>query len=84
MERLFADPRRPLLEQAVPKSLPPLPNEEVRDYVQERFERTGRDAGDALAALLQLARGHPQRAMMLATSSGRLFRLVKSPTRPTG
>jgi uncharacterized protein len=66
MERLFADPSRPLLEQAVPKSLPPLPTEEERDYVQERFERTGRDAGDALAALLTLARGHPQRAMMLA------------------
>ncbi len=66
MERLFADPRRPLLEQAVPKSLPPLPAQEIRDYVQERFERTGRDAGDALAALLQLARGHPQRTMMLA------------------
>jgi uncharacterized protein len=66
MERLFADPRRPLLEQAVPKSLPPLPAEEVGDYVRERFERTGRDAGDALAALLQFARGHPQRAMMLA------------------
>jgi uncharacterized protein len=66
MERLFADPRRPLLEQAVPKILPPLPAEEVRDYVGERFERTDRDAGDALAALLVLARGHPQRAMMLA------------------
>lgn len=66
MERLFADPRRPLLEQAVPKNLTPLPTEEVRDYVQEGFEHTGRGAGDALAALLQLARGHPQRAMMLA------------------
>ncbi|HEV3094715.1 MAG TPA: hypothetical protein VGY30_09400 [Solirubrobacteraceae bacterium] len=66
MERLFADPRRPLLEQAVPKSLPPLPAEEVGDYVREHFERTDRDAGDALAALLQFARGHPQRAMMLA------------------
>jgi hypothetical protein len=66
MERLFADSRRPLLEQAVPKSLSPLPTEQVRDYVQERFARTGRDAGDALAALLALARGHPQRTMMLA------------------
>jgi len=66
MERLFADPRRPLLEQAVPKSLPPLPLEEVGDYVRDRFDRTGRDPGDALAALLQFTRGHPQRTMMLA------------------
>lgn len=66
MERLFADPRRPLLEQAVPKSLPPLPLDEVGDYVRDRFARTDRDPGDALAALLQFTRGHPQRAMMLA------------------
>ncbi len=66
MERLFADPRRPLLEQAVPKRLPPLPLELAGDYVRDRFERTDRDAGDALAALLSLARGHPQRTMMLA------------------
>ncbi|HUN77842.1 MAG TPA: hypothetical protein VMU32_02880 [Solirubrobacteraceae bacterium] len=66
MERLFADPRRPLLEQAVPRTLVPLPLVEAGDYVRERFARTGRDAGDALAALLTLARGHPQRTMMLA------------------
>lgn len=66
MERLFADPRRPLLEQAVPQSLSPLPLNEVGDYVQDRFDRSGRDPGDALAALLQFTRGHPQRAMMLA------------------
>jgi len=66
MERLFADPRRPLLEQAVPKSLSPLPPGDVGDYVSERFERTGRDAGDALAALLEFSRGHPQRSMLLA------------------
>jgi hypothetical protein len=66
MERLFADPRRPLLEQAVPKSLPPLPLDEVSDYVRERFERSERDPGDALAVLLEFTRGHPQRSMMLA------------------
>lgn len=66
MERLFADPRRPLLEQAVPKTLQPLPLDEVGDYIQERFESTDRDAGDALGALLQFTRGHPQRTMMLA------------------
>jgi len=66
MERLFADPKRPLLEQAVPKSLSPLPPGEVADYVSERFRRTNRDPGDALAALLEFSRGHPQRAMLLA------------------
>jgi len=66
MERLFADPRRPLLEQAVPQSLAPLPLQDVGDYVRERFANTGRDPGDALAALLDFTRGHPQRSMMLA------------------
>lgn len=66
MERLFADPRRPLLEQAVPKSLAPLPLDEVGDYMIDRFRRFDRDPGDALAALLEFSRGHPQRAMMLA------------------
>jgi hypothetical protein len=66
MERLFADPRRPLLEQAVPKSLAPLRPADVGDYVIERFKRTERDSGDALAALLEFSRGHPQRSMLLA------------------
>ncbi len=66
MERLFADPRRPLFEQAVSKSLAPLPNDAIADYVAGRFEQTGRDAGDALSALLELCRGHPQRSMLLA------------------
>ena len=66
MERLFADPRRPLLEQAVSRRLPPLPLDEVGEYIRERFAHTGRDPGDALAALLAFTRGHPQRSMMLA------------------
>jgi hypothetical protein len=66
MERLFADPRRPLLEQAVPKTLVPLPTADVGDFVVERFRRTDRDPGDALAALIAFSRGHPQRAMLLA------------------
>lgn len=66
MERLFSDPRRPLLEQAVPRSLPPLPLEAAAEYVDERFSGTRRDPGDALAALLEFTRGHPQRTMMLA------------------
>jgi hypothetical protein len=66
MERLFADPRRPLLEQAVPKTLSPLRAPAVGDYVMDRFGRTGRAPADALAALLEFSRGHPQRSMQLA------------------
>ncbi len=66
MQQLFADPKRPLLDQAVPKELAPLPLGDVADYVSSRFETTGRKAGPALAPLVEFARGHPQRSMMLA------------------
>jgi uncharacterized protein len=64
--QLFADPKRPLLDQAVPKNLAPLPLDEVGEYVIGRFERTGRDVGTALTPMLEFTRGHPQRCMMLA------------------
>ncbi|MBV9818001.1 MAG: hypothetical protein JOZ07_06575 [Solirubrobacterales bacterium] len=66
MEQLFADPKRPLLDQAVAKSLAPLPLDEVGDYVARRFEQTHRDVGVALTPMLEFTRGHPQRSMMLA------------------
>jgi hypothetical protein len=66
MAQLFADPGRPLLEQAVPRNLAPLPLDEVADYVQARCERTGRTVDAALAPYLEFTRGHPQRSMMLA------------------
>jgi hypothetical protein len=66
MQQLFADPKRPLLDQAVPKNLPPLPPQEVGEYVAARFEQTGRDVGAALTPMLEFTRGHPQRSMMLA------------------
>jgi len=66
MEQLFADPRRPLLDQAVPRSLAPLPLDAVAAYVERRFAQTGRAVGAALAPLLEFTRGHPQRSMMLA------------------
>jgi uncharacterized protein len=66
MQQLFADPKRPLLDQAVPKELPPLPLDDVADYVAARFRATGRNAGVALAPLVDFTRGHPQRSMMLA------------------
>src|ERR1700744_3091029 len=48
MQPLFADPRRPLLDQAVPKELAPLPLAEVGEYVEERFVSSGREVGPAL------------------------------------
>jgi uncharacterized protein len=66
MQQLFADPKRPLLDQAVPRNLAPLPLADVGDYVAARFRHTGRDAGPGLAPLLEFTRGHPQRSMMLA------------------
>lgn len=66
MQQLFSDPRRPLLDQAVPRQLSPLPLDAVGAYVSRRFQQTGRDPGTALAPLLEFTRGHPQRSMMLA------------------
>ena len=66
MQQLFADPKRPLLDQAVPRNLDPLPLDEVGDYVAGRFGKTGRDPGPALPPLLEFTRGHPQRSMMFA------------------
>lgn len=66
MQQLFADPKRPLLDQAVPRQLAPLPLADVGTYTSTRFQRTGREVGVALAPLLEFTRGHPQRSMMLA------------------
>ena len=66
MQQLFADPKRPLLDQAVPRGLAPLPLDAAGDYVSERFHHTGRETGVALGPLLEFTRGHPQRSMMLA------------------
>jgi hypothetical protein len=66
MQQLFADPKRPLLDQAVPRTLAPLPPQEVAEYVAMRFARTAREVGSALTPMLEFTRGHPQRSMMLA------------------
>ncbi len=66
MQQLFADPKRPLLDQAVPRNLDPLPLDDVGDFVARRFQATAREVGRALAPLLEFTRGHPQRSMMLA------------------
>ena len=66
MSQLFADPKRPLLDQAVPKDLSPLPLDDVSAYVASRFASTGRGVARALDAFVEFTRGHPQRSMMLA------------------
>jgi len=66
MRELFADPRRAFYGQATPIGLKPLAADDLAEYIGDRFRVGGRDAGDALGPLLDLAAGHPQRALMLA------------------
>lgn len=66
MDRLFEDPSRPLLEHAVPVELDPLPDDVTANVIEARFRATSRDVGSALDPLLQFARGHPQRVMLVA------------------
>jgi uncharacterized protein len=66
MEQLFGDRERPFFGQARALRLERLADADITEYVGGRFEATGRDAGPTLEALLDLAKGHPQRAMLLA------------------
>jgi hypothetical protein len=66
MRDLFSDRRHAFFAQAKPVDLPRLGADDLAEYIGARFERGGRDAGDALEPLLQTADGHPQRAMLLA------------------
>ena len=66
MKLLFESRERPLYGSAVPMRLQRLANEDIAAYVIERFRATKRAVGDALNPLLDAAKGHPQRAMLLA------------------
>jgi uncharacterized protein len=66
MRELFADRRRAFFGQATPIDLPPLAPDELAEYIAARFRHDRRDPGEALGPLLDLAEGHPQRALMLA------------------
>ena len=66
MRALFDDRERPFYGQARAVPLAPLASEDLAEFIGARFESAGRDAGDALGPLLDVARGHPQRAMLLA------------------
>jgi len=65
MRDLFSDRRHAFFAQARPVD-PRLEASDLAEYIGSRFERGGRDAGEALELLLQAADGHPQRAMLLA------------------
>ena len=66
MAQLFEAPHAPLYGQAAPLRLGRLPAPDLAAYVADRFRGTEREVGDALGPLLEVADGHPQRAMLLA------------------
>lgn len=66
LEELFNGKGRPLFDQARPVPIGPLEDGDLAEYLGARFELSARDPGAALELLLDLARGHPQRAMLLA------------------
>jgi uncharacterized protein len=66
LDEYFNSRKRPLFDQARPLYLEPLADVDLGDYVSSRFAATAKDPGEALDLLLDLVRGHPQRAMLLA------------------
>lgn len=66
MKQLFENKQRPLYGSAVPMRLERLVSGDIAEYVGGRFDGTGRSVGEALNPLVDAAKGHPQRAMLLA------------------
>src|SRR3954470_4621749 len=66
MRELFERKERPLYGQAVPVRLDRLADVDIAAYVVARFGESGRSVGEALNPLIAAAKGHPQRAMLLA------------------
>ena len=66
MKQLFESKDRPLYGSAVPMRLGRLADADIAEYVADRFRASGRGVGEALNPLLAAAKGHPQRAMLLA------------------
>ena len=66
MSTLFGDRRRAFYAQARPVPLPPLAAPACATFISDRFAAAGKDIGRALAPLLDLAAGHPQRTILLA------------------
>jgi uncharacterized protein len=66
LRALFEDRARPLFGQAELRRLGRVPYERAHDFVEERFERTNKDAGDVVPELVSLSELHSQRLMLLA------------------
>ena len=66
MKQLFEHKEAPLYGSAVPVRLGRLRDEDLAEYVADRFRESKRTVGEALNPLLASAKGHPQRAMLLA------------------
>jgi hypothetical protein len=66
MRELFDVRERPLYGQAVPMRLGRLADADIAAYVADRFRESGRSVGEAANPLAAAAKGHPQRAMLLA------------------
>jgi hypothetical protein len=66
MRTLFESRGRAFFGQTSALTLGPLPEAELADFLQRRFEATGKQLGELLDPLLDLAAGHPHAAMMLA------------------
>lgn len=66
MRTLFSDRQRPFYGQARPVELLPLAATDLAQDIDRHFAASGRDAGAALGPLLDVAAGHPQRAMLMA------------------
>jgi uncharacterized protein len=62
----FEDRGRAYYQQALRVPMPRLAATELARGIAERFESTGKDVGVGLGPLIDLAAGHPQRAMLLA------------------
>jgi hypothetical protein len=66
MQQLFGERKRPFFDQARVFHLDPLQDADLIEYIGDRFEDGDRDATPALGPLVDVACGHPQRAMLLA------------------
>jgi hypothetical protein len=66
MRDLFSDRRHAFFGQATPVVLGPLRPDDLAEHITAKFAAARRDPGEGLGPLLDLAEGHPQRAMLLA------------------
>jgi hypothetical protein len=66
MEQLFGSRERPFFGQARALHLDLLSDPDIADFVGAKFEAGKRDVAPALGPLLDLVKGHPQRAMLLS------------------